>query len=288
MSARISWAYNDQAKHYETREMGLLPIMVRSARCNLRDLPPGKLVERHEEAEEMGGYFIVNGNEKLIRYLIVPRRNHCIALKRGAFMKRGDGYTEYGVQIRCTRPDQTSLTNALHYLSNGALTLRFAWRKTEYLIPVMMLLKALGPYTDKDVFAGLVQNDLANTFLTDRIELLLRSFKNYSLFTQIQCQEYLGEKFRVVLGCPEDFTAQQVGEYLIRRIVLVHLPNNGDKFRMLLCVCSSSNVASDRPHAQIHDEKAVRPRRRGVRRRQPRFAAAPGDPHARLSPRLHH
>ena len=26
--------------------------------------------------QEMGGYFIVNGNERLIRMLIVPRRNY--------------------------------------------------------------------------------------------------------------------------------------------------------------------------------------------------------------------
>jgi hypothetical protein len=31
-----------------------------------------------------------------------------IALKRGAFSKRGSSYTEFGAQMRCVRPDQSS------------------------------------------------------------------------------------------------------------------------------------------------------------------------------------
>ena len=34
-----------------------------------------KLVAHGEEAEEFGGYFVINGNEKLIRMLIMPRRH---------------------------------------------------------------------------------------------------------------------------------------------------------------------------------------------------------------------
>lgn len=43
-------------------------------------LTPKELVERHEEAEEWGGYFIINGLEKIIRMLIMPRRNYVNAI----------------------------------------------------------------------------------------------------------------------------------------------------------------------------------------------------------------
>lgn len=52
------------------------PIMVKSSRCHLHGRPPKDLVTMGEEREEMGGYFIVNGNEKIIRVLIMPRRNY--------------------------------------------------------------------------------------------------------------------------------------------------------------------------------------------------------------------
>jgi DNA-directed RNA polymerase I subunit RPA2 len=193
-----------------------------------------ELVRHHEEPEEFGGYFIVNGNERLIRYLILPRRNHVISLLRPSFSNRGPSYTQYAVQIRCVRPDQTSVTNTLHYLSNGSAMLRFTWRKQEYVIPIMLVLKALINASYKEIFEGIMMQDYQNTFLSDRVELLLRSFKNYTMHTGEQCLEYLGDKFRVVLNLPEDWTNAAQGTWLIRKMILVHLESPRDKFRMLL------------------------------------------------------
>ena len=50
--------------------------MFQSAACNLANLSPEELIKRGEEPEEMGGYFIVNGNEKVIRMITMPRRNY--------------------------------------------------------------------------------------------------------------------------------------------------------------------------------------------------------------------
>lgn len=184
----------------------------------------------------MGGYFIINGNERLIRFLIVPRRNHVTSILRNSFGNRGASYTQFGVAIRSVRPDQTSQTNTLHYLNNGGATLRFSWRKAEYMVPAVMIMKALVGATDKEIFKGILQNDFENTFLTDRVELLLRGFKTYGLLTGRQCLEFLGDKFRIVLQCPEDWTNEQVGTFLIDRIVLVHLTDPRDKLRLLLSV----------------------------------------------------
>ena len=193
-----------------------------------------ELVRHHEEPEEFGGYFIINGNERLIRYLILPRRNHVISLVRPSFTNRGPSYTPQAVQIRCVRADQTSVTNTLHYLSNGSAVLRFSWRKQEYVIPIMLILKALVGASDKEIFEGVMMQEYDDTFLTDRVELLLRSFKMYSLYTGDQCLEYLGDKFRVVLGLPEDWTNKALGIWLIEKLVLVHLDSPRDKFRMLM------------------------------------------------------
>ena len=192
------------------------------------------LVRHHEEPEEFGGYFVINGNERLIRYLILPRKNHVISLIRSSFANRGPSYTSYAVQIRAVRPDQTSATNTLHYLSNGSAMLRFTWRKQEYVIPIMLVLKALVGASDKEIFEGVMMQDYENTFLTDRVELLLRSFKMFGLQTGEQCLAYLGEKFRVVLGLPEDWKNEMIGMWLINKMILVHLQSARDKFRMLL------------------------------------------------------
>ncbi|GJE87475.1 DNA-directed RNA polymerase I subunit RPA2 [Phanerochaete sordida] len=260
MTVRLCWRINDGPVEKESRDCGLLPIMVRSVRCNLRGMSSAELVSHHEEPEEFGGYFIINGNERLIRYLILPRRNHVISLIRPSFTNRGPSYTPNAVQIRCVRPDQTGVTNTLHYLSNGSATLRFSWRKQEYVIPIMLILKALVGASDKEIFEGVMMQEYEDTFLTDRVEMLLRSFKTYSLYTGDQCLEYLGDKFRVVLGMPEDWTNKALGTWLIDKLVLVHLDNPRDKFRMLLFMLRklfavvSGSCSVDNPDSPQHQE----------------------------------
>ena len=226
-----------------------------SVRCNIKGFSSAELVEKHEEPEEFGGYFVVNGNERLIRYLILPRRNHVISLIRPSFANRGPSYTQYGVAIRCVRPDQTSITNSLNYLSNGSAMLRFTWRKQEYVIPIMLILKALVGASDKEIFEGIMMQDNENTFLSDRVELLLRSFKNYSLYTRDQCLQYLGDKFRVVLGMADDWSNQKLGEWLLRKVVLVHLETARDKFQLLLSVAlvSQNFFVIHLTRLQVHD-----------------------------------
>jgi DNA-directed RNA polymerase I subunit RPA2 len=256
MNVTISWQVGDHQSAVRTynRDCGLVPVMVRvsmigiqalsspclmhsqSVRCNLKSASSAELVARHEEPEEFGGYFIINGNERLIRYLILPRRNHVTSIHRPSFQNRGPSYTSHAVQIRCVRPDQTSVTNTLHYLSNGSAMLRFSWRKQEYVVPIMLILKGLISSSDKEIFEGVMMRDYENTFLTDRVELLLRSFKTYAMKTQDQCLEYLGDKFRVVLGQPEDSSNKQIGTWLINKVILVHLSDPREKFRMLLYV----------------------------------------------------
>ncbi|KZT29445.1 beta and beta-prime subunits of DNA dependent RNA-polymerase [Neolentinus lepideus HHB14362 ss-1] len=262
MSVKICWKLDrdGEVEHSVIKDCGLVPVMVRSVRCNLRGLSSADLVNRHEEPEEFGGYFIINGNERLIRYLILPRRHHVIALVRPSWTNRGPSYTPYAVQIRCVRPDQTSVTNTLHYLANGSATLRFTWRKQEYVIPIMLILKALVGASDKEIFEGVIMQDYENTFLTDRVELLLRSFKMHSLYTGDQCLEYLGDKFRVVLGLPEDWDNLAVGAWLVQKVVLVHLPDARDKFRMLLFMLRklyslvSKSCCPDNPDSPQHQE----------------------------------
>lgn len=87
------------------RRMGGMPVMVKSRACHLRHMSRAKLVAAKEESTEMGGYFICNGIERIIRMLIQQRRHYIMALKRGAYSKRGTNYTDAATLLRClSRP----------------------------------------------------------------------------------------------------------------------------------------------------------------------------------------
>ncbi|KAJ5809512.1 DNA-directed RNA polymerase I subunit RPA2 [Penicillium pulvis] len=271
LRARLEFQVNNGDWMESMRELGNVPVMVRTNRCHLQNATPEELVRHKEESEELGGYFIVNGNEKLIRMLIVGKRNYPMSIIRGSFVKRGHTYTKFGVQIRSVRPDQTSQTNVLHYLSDGNVTFRFSWRKNEFLVPVMMILKALVETNDREIFEALVgaanSKGMKNTFVTDRVELLLRTYQAYGKHSKSDCRAHLGKCFRPVMGVSQDVPDEEVGTEFLRRIVLPHLGNYNvtetqdyDKFKMIIFMIRklyslvAGDSAPDNPDAVSNQE----------------------------------
>ena len=254
-----------------TRTFGQVPIMVRSNKCHLQNFTPEQMVAHKEDSEEMGGYFIVNGNEKVVRLLIMPKRNYPMGIVRNSFTNRGPTFSKYAVTIRSVRPDQTSQTNVLHYLTDGNVTLRFSWRKNEYYMPVVMILKALVETNDREIAAGIIgtasKGQKPSSFVAERTELLLRTFKAYNLKSRNQTLAYIGEKFRPVLGIPINVTDEKAGEEFLRRIILPHLGNinvteaqNNDKFQLMLfmvrklyCLAAGDSTV-DNPDAVANQE----------------------------------
>ena len=243
---------------------GELPIMVMSDRCHLHELTNEELVYKKEEENEVGGYFIVNGIERVVRLLQVPRRNFPTAIERASYKKRGNYYSDKGVIMRCVRKDQTSATITLHYLTNGNITLRFTLRKQEFLIPVIVIAKALvGPIvTDKEIYDRIVQNDTQNTFLTTRLELLLRDTKNsYHIYSQSQALAYLGSHFRQFLPVSEaSHTDEDAGRLLIAKYIFIHIEKFAQKLDTLLFMIKKlfsfvqGNTSADNADAVMNHE----------------------------------
>ena len=70
-------------------------------------------------------------------------------------------------------------------------------------------MKALVETNDREIFEGLVgaagsEGLEEKQFVTDRVELLLRTYKVYGLHTKAKTRAYLGGKFKVVLGLPAE------------------------------------------------------------------------------------
>lgn len=175
-----------------------------------------------------------NGIERLIRLLIVPRRNHPTSIFRPSFENRGPTFSKYGVSIRSVRSDQTSQSLTLHYCTDGEVQLRFSFKKNEYMVPILLVLRALVQTSDKEIFERLTMGDYNNTFLIDRVEMLLRGFRRFGFYEKNAALEYLGSKFAVMLDSPEDSTERQVGQEFLDRVVLVHLTESKDKFDLIM------------------------------------------------------
>ncbi|KAH9496230.1 DNA-directed RNA polymerase I subunit RPA2 [Bulinus truncatus] len=214
--------------------IGQIPIMVKSDACNIANLKPAALVQHGEEPEEMGGYFIINGNEKVVRLLIQQRRNFPLCLTRSSWKKRGPEYTEFGVSIRCVREDQIANTLTLHYLNNGTAKLSFGVMKEVFFIPIVLVLKGLLDVSEKFIADELIKGREEDTFYKGCITFMLRQIMSEGLNSQASVLSFIGRRFRVKLSLPEWYTDEEVGKYLFKNSVCIHLDNNSDKFNLLV------------------------------------------------------
>lgn len=236
LSVTVEFQVGEEKERQITRTLGNVPIMVKSSKCHLQLLKPEGLIERGEEAYEFGGTFIVNGNERIIRLLVLPRRNVISALVRPSMTNRGKNYTQYATQLRCTRTDQTSKTLTLHYLSNGNCNLRFTMRKQEFFIPAYLLLKCFTNPTDEQIFTSLVQVGGASSF--DRAEALIAHCHSMNLKNRKEILDHLGGVFRVVMRSPASMTNEEVGQELLEENVFVHCSTGAQKYECLVMMIS--------------------------------------------------
>ncbi|GKZ01462.1 hypothetical protein MPSEU_001096800 [Mayamaea pseudoterrestris] len=240
----------------QAKNFGMMPIMVMSSGCHLQGMSPKSLVKNKEEANEFGGYFLVSGIERCVRLLQVPRRNHPTAIQRSNYKNRGNTYSDLGVAMRCSRwnGDQSSVTNTVHYLTTGGATMRFVARKQELLVPVIIFIRALSGLesstsaadfaaggstmgiTDEELYKRIVQGDESNTFLVARAALLLQDARaRYgTLNTPEECLAFIGSRFRRISQKAETTSDIEIGHFVIRRYIMIHVQRYQDKLESLL------------------------------------------------------
>ncbi|MEE1336942.1 MAG: DNA-directed RNA polymerase subunit B'', partial [Methanobrevibacter sp.] len=64
----LEMALNEDGEENELEEVyiGELPVMLKSDICHLNGLSAEELMEKHEDPQDLGGYFIVNGSERAV------------------------------------------------------------------------------------------------------------------------------------------------------------------------------------------------------------------------------
>ncbi|KAH1016706.1 hypothetical protein HUJ04_007883 [Dendroctonus ponderosae] len=231
----VEWYVDGQIQQPFTKDLGNIPIMIRSNRCNLAGLNPENLVKHSEHEQESGGYFVVSGLEKLIRMLLMTRRNYPIAIKRSGWKARGALFSDMGISIRCVTSDQTATTNVLHFVTDGSSKLMFSYQKMLYYVPLCLVLKSLCDYTDQYIYQKLIEGCEEDLYYLDSCQNMLRAIHLENLHTHDDCKAFLGKMFRVKLyECPPWFSDIEVADFMLKKCILIHLNTNEDRFNMLI------------------------------------------------------
>lgn len=72
---------NQKENHFRNFSLGSIPLMVLSNKCVLHE-NKNDLTRFKEDSKEVGGFFIVNGLEKILRNIIIPKKNFPISVIR--------------------------------------------------------------------------------------------------------------------------------------------------------------------------------------------------------------
>ncbi|RXG54467.1 DNA-directed RNA polymerase I subunit RPA2 [Armadillidium vulgare] len=168
----LSWTLNERVQDPFTSNMGEIPIMVKSKKCNLYGMNTAELVRHGELRNETGGYFIVNGGCRVLRMLIANRRNYPIALIRKSWKMRDNNISEKGIFIRCVSQDETSTYNILHHMTTGGVKLEVQMDRELFHIPLILTLKVLLDYSDRMIYISLMKGRENDNYYSENYVLI--------------------------------------------------------------------------------------------------------------------
>jgi DNA-directed RNA polymerase I subunit RPA2 len=215
--------------------LGEIPIMVQSKHCHLANLDSTALVAMNEDCTEVGGYFILNGLEKLLRMLQIPKKNYPFGITRQTFHMRNKNFTNFAVSMKCVREDLFSKTIYLHYSYDGNIFVNVMIRKAEYLIPVVIVLKALEEISDRQLYNLLVKGYEGDSFVSERVEVLLNESHKRSVYSKAQCLSYLGLLLKNIIQANNpNYTHAEIGAIFLKEYIMVHCESNQEKINCLV------------------------------------------------------
>lgn len=134
----------------ENYPIAKIPLMVRSRFCSLSLYPKYE----HNECEyDPGGYFIVNGSEK-----VVISQDKMCENKPLVFLKKDSGGELYTIQVNSVSYNPHGITQiiSIKAKSDGVMTLRVPIIKE---IPIFIMFRALGIESDHDIIDYITQDN---------------------------------------------------------------------------------------------------------------------------------
>ncbi|MFH1650188.1 MAG: DNA-directed RNA polymerase subunit B'' [Candidatus Woesearchaeota archaeon] len=132
-----------------------LPIMLKSKNCHLYGLSKEELIKQNEDAEDPGGYFIVNGTEKAVVKIedLAPNKVMVEEASTGPSKFVGKIFSEKG---------SYKIPHTIERLKDGMFYLSFTRVKR---IPLIAIIKALGMTKDEDIIKAIGLPDSNEVFI---------------------------------------------------------------------------------------------------------------------------
>lgn len=262
----VHYYYNkreEETTHLKGVNIGKIPLMLHSNKCILRDKPAQLLHEFGECMYDQGGYFIIDGKEKVI---VSQERNitNQILIRNA----KDEAYS-YEALFRATTewdvfPKTTIFKVFNHSKRKNAIVVTIPHLKID--IPLFIVFRALGIEDDKSILQYILQE---RNLETDEnrlyIEFLYSSLTDGNfIYTKQEALEYLRHYVNTTKQLRVDITPHQTQknvEYILFRNLFPNIPGEdefgnvnhyqkalflGHVVKKLIRVCLEIDNATDR------------------------------------------
>jgi DNA-directed RNA polymerase subunit B len=198
----VSTYINDVQRENFVAEVGKMPIMLKSKFCNLENLGPDELIKKGEDPTDPGGYFIINGTEKVIVNIE--------DLSSNSFVVEEDKDGSFSGRFFASRGSY-KIPHSFEKKKDGLYYLTFTRLKQ---VPLIIVIKSLGMVKDEDIMKAVSAEETYEDVLLNLLEFA-------DIKTQEDAIDYISKKIGV--GQSRDIRMERAIEILDKFL----LPNIG-------------------------------------------------------------
>ncbi len=204
LEMRLRW--NERETEFESIKIGQIPTMIKSNICNLHGKSDEELIEMGEDPLDPGGYFIINGSERVLVTIEDLAPNKII-------LEKGEEYSKITevAKVFSKRGGFRALTT-VERDREGLLWVNFP--SVPGSIPLVVMLRALGVETDREIMEVISEKP---AYMHD---ILLNLEESSSVGSTSAAMELIGKK--VAAGQAREYRLKRA-EQVIDRYLLPHI-----------------------------------------------------------------
>jgi len=199
----VSAHINGVQRESFTTQAGNLPVMLRSKICHLHKLPREELIEHGEDPDDPGGYFIINGTEKVLIDI------EDLASNKLLIEEAQSGVSEFVGKI-FSEQGSFKIPHTIEKMKDGIFYFSFTRVKR---IPIIVIIKALGLLKDEEIMQSVSKDRQFDDLYVNLLEFV--DIKN-----EEEAIDYIAKKIGITQA--KDVRIERMRE-ILDKYLLPHL-----------------------------------------------------------------